>query len=89
MPITPDELWRRIIANTGQWFQTIRGMNFVYVVANGAVHTSRTNHQLSRSQFEKALARVPLNNTSVVQDLRGPSYIYAILMDERVRANDW
>jgi hypothetical protein len=32
---------------------------------------------------------VPLENTVPVQHLRGPSYIYAILMDPRIRQDDW
>jgi hypothetical protein len=35
------------------------------------------------------LRYVPLPNTVPVQHLRGPSYIYAILMDSRIRRTDW
>jgi hypothetical protein len=31
----------------------------------------------------------PLPNTVPVQNLQGPSYLYAILMDSRIRDGDW
>ena len=39
--------------------------------------------------MEEAAALVPLANTVPVQHLRAPSYIYAILMDPRIRQSDW
>jgi hypothetical protein len=44
---------------------------------------------ISRTAIEKALQLVPLPNTRTVQHLSAPSYIYAILMDPRIRGNDW
>ena len=67
----------------------VRGAPFTYVVAQGAVRPNRTNRHIPRSHFEKALTLVPLKNTSVVQDLQGPSFVYAILMDDRIRAGEW
>jgi hypothetical protein len=82
-------VWNRIEAHAGDEFTTVTGKAFTFVVEHGAVRTSRTNRQIPRSDFEKALALVPLENTVVLQDLQGPSYVYAILMDERVRAGEW
>ena len=66
-----------------------RGAPFTYAVTGGSLRPSRTNRVLPRSHFEKALERVPLKDTTVVQDLQGPSFIYAILMDERIRTGEW
>ena len=82
-------VWNRIGTHAGEDFTMVRGAPFTYVVAHGAVRPSRANRQISRSDFEKALARVPLKNAGVVQDLQGPSFVYAILMDERIRAGEW
>jgi len=38
---------------------------------------------------EEAFRLAPLKNTVIVQRLQGPSYIYAVLMDKRIRQNDW
>jgi hypothetical protein len=32
---------------------------------------------------------VPLTTTAPLQRLQGPSYLYAILMDDRIRHGDW
>jgi hypothetical protein len=82
-------VWDRIESHAGQEFKTVRGLPFTYTVVHGAVHPSRTNKKIPRADFEKAMACVPLKNTAVIQDLQGPSFIYAILMDERIRAAEW
>jgi hypothetical protein len=88
---TPDiaTVWNRIGAHAGEDFTMVRGAQFTYVVAHSAVNLNRTNQQIAKSDFEKALARVPFKNTTDVQDLHGPSFVYAILMDERIRAGEW
>jgi len=84
-----DKVWGRIVAHEGETFAQIRGRRFEYQAHRGYLRPSTTNQNIPRSHFEKALALVPLANTVAVQDLRGPSYIYAILMDKRIRQNDW
>jgi hypothetical protein len=84
-----DEVWRRIAAHEGDTFRQVRGQGFRYTVDGNVLRPTTTNQNLSRATFEKALARVPLRSTVVVQDLRGPSYLYAILMDPRIRERDW
>ena len=78
-------IWERIKANQGQAFHQIRGAAFAYAVTDEHVYPNRTNQRIPKSHFEEAFAFVPLPNTAPVQHLRGPSYIYAILMDERIR----
>lgn len=87
--LTFDEVWRRIEANAGEPFQQIRGGEFRYEVRSGAVWPDRTNRALPRAHFEKALEHVPLSSTVPLQRLQGPSYLYAILMDGRIRQSDW
>lgn len=84
-----DTVWARIESHAGEKFVQIRGGEFTYEVLGGYVVPDRTNQQLPKSHFEEAFGLVPLENTVPVQHLRGPSYIYAILMDERIRGNDW
>ncbi len=82
-------VWDRIEENAGSEFHLIKGASFRYVVLAGHVVPDRTNQQIPKSHFEKALAFVPLGNTTEIQHLRGPSFIYAILMDARIRQTDW
>lgn len=84
-----ETVWARISANAESEFRMIQGGIFSYKIVSGHVVLDRTNHQIPKSQFEKSLALVPLGNTTVIQHLRGPAYIYAILMDDRIRQVDW
>jgi hypothetical protein len=82
-------VWKRIEAHVGEPFHQIRGAEFTYRIEKNSLIPSRTNRNIGRLQFEKALAHVPLEDTTPVQRLQGPSYLYAILMDPRIRAGEW
>lgn len=82
-------VWARISANAGSEFRTVKGEIFRYEIVSMQIALDRTNHQIAKSHVEKALSRVPLKNTATIKDLRGPSYLYAILMDDRIRQDDW
>ena len=84
-----DIVWKRIQAHSGENFTQIRGKEFTYHAENGYIALDQTNQNISQSDFEKAFQLVPLPGTTPVQNLRGPSYIYAILMDSRIRLSDW
>lgn len=85
----PSEIWRRIEQHAGEEFRQLGGRPFTYRIRSRCVVPSTTKRQIHRSEFEKALNLVPLENTVPVQHLQGPSYIYAILMDSRIRGSDW
>jgi hypothetical protein len=87
--LTVAELWRRLREHQGEVFTQIRGGEFTYTVDDAAVRPDRTDRAIPRSHWEQALALVPLSKTVAVQHLFGPSYIYAVLMDRRVRRSDW
>ena len=84
-----DDVWRRITAHAGERFRQIQGGEFTYDIENEHVVPDRTNQRIPKSHFKEAIRFVPLPNTVPVQHLRGPSYIYAILMDQRIRQNDY
>ncbi len=84
-----DTIWARIKAHEGETFHQIRGGKFTYSVTAAAIVPDRTNQNIPRAHFEEAAQLLPLENTVPVQHLRGPSYIFAVLMDSRVRAGDW
>lgn len=84
-----SEIMSRIEAHAGEEFQQIRGGRFTYAVYGSYLTPDRTNQNIPISYFEKAVELLPLENTVPVQHLRGPSYIYAILMDRRIRWDDW
>lgn len=84
-----ETIWGRIQQHEGELFTQIRGGEFRYKVQDGCVKPDRVNQIISRDQFERAFQSVPLENTIPVQNLRGPAYIFAILMDKRIRINNW
>jgi hypothetical protein len=83
------EIWQRITDHAGETFRQIRGGEFTYTVDHKSLRPDRTNWTIPKTHFDRALELVPLDNTRVVQHLFGPSYIYAVLMDPRIRRSDW
>jgi hypothetical protein len=87
---TISEVWQRIRAHQSEQFETITGLPFTYTVSGNMLVTDRTDSQLHLGEFEKALALVPLDGPGKISMLvRGPSYIWAILHDPRIRRTDW
>ncbi len=84
-----ETAWNRVISLEGETFRQIYGKEFSYTVVGNSILLSTTNRSISKKTFEQALEFVPLSDTTPVQHLQAPSYIYAILMDNRVRSGLW
>ncbi|WAH37043.1 hypothetical protein [Alicyclobacillus dauci] len=84
-----EVVWERIKNCDGQVFRQVRGGEFTYHVRGNLIDLSRTKRHVSKKTFEHALEYVPLENTMPLQNLQAPSYLFAILMDDRIRKNDW
>lgn len=84
-----ETVWSRIVAYQGETFRQMRGKEFQYRVAGNSINLSTTNRSISKSTFAQALNFVPLPDTTLVQHLQAPSYLYAILMDNRIRTGLW
>lgn len=84
-----DEIWERMIAHEGQEFEQIRGQAFTYEIDDKALTPSTTDFDLTKENFANALPFLPFENTVCIQHLFGPSYVYVILMDERISQGDW
>ncbi|MHA7861534.1 hypothetical protein ACX1DX_09215 [Tessaracoccus sp. Y36] len=86
-------VWRRIEAHAGEVFMTITGLEFTYRVPGQYLRVTRDgkeiNRGLSRTNFAKALERMPTPRPSDIKDRQGSAYTWAILMDARVRLQDW
>lgn len=89
MTISIDALWARLKNHEGESFEQIRGGTFRYSLTDKALVPDRTDWSIPRKHFEAALDLVPLASTVAVKHLYGPSYIYAVLMDDRIRGVDW
>ena len=82
-------IWARIEHHAGEQFALKRGGSFTYRISGGCLYPDRTNRQLPKGEFAKALEMVPLAGPGEIQHLQGPSYVYAVLMDRRIRQGDW
>jgi hypothetical protein len=79
-----DPVWTRIVELTGEIFTQKTGRPFTYAIAGTTLIPSTTNRALPRSHFARAYERMPLRGPGEIQDLQGPSYIFAILTDPRI-----
>jgi hypothetical protein len=79
-------VWLRILDLQGQTFHQKTGRSFSYSVVGGSVLPSTVNRLLGKSQFAQAYERFPLSGPGQLEDLQGPSYLFAILTDPRVLA---
>jgi hypothetical protein len=84
-----DKVWERIMQCAGGIFKQIRGKEFTYSVKGNSVFLSVTERSISKNEFAKALKLVPLENTVPLHNFQAPSYLFAIVMDERIRKSDW
>lgn len=84
-----DRVWLRIAGHAGETFRTVSGLEFTYEVPGNYLRVSRTVRNLSRSNFTRALDQMPAHGPAELKDRQGASYRWAILMDDRIRADDW
>ena len=85
-----SELWNRLRGAEGQEFETKTGMPFTYEISGDVFRPSRTEYNISKAEFQKALIRVPFDGPGVInKTVRGPSYVRAVLHGKRIRKQDW
>lgn len=88
-----DAVWRRVSSHQGHQFQTVRGLPFTFEVEGSGIwffrDGKRINRKLTRAQFDVALSRCPLTNTTDIKDLMDFSYLFALLMDPRIKQHAW
>jgi len=85
-----DQAWKRIRAHEGEKFHTMRGREFTYVIEQERLCPSRTVYWIAKNDFRKAYRMVPLDGPGVISnDVRGPSYVWAILHDKRISEGKW
>jgi len=88
-----EHIWDRVKRHAGQVFETTTGLPFTYVVPGDFLRVSRdgqeVNRSLSKTNFRKAVEQMPVDGPGDLKDRQGASYTWAILMDRRIRANDW
>jgi hypothetical protein len=85
-----DDVWTRLKLMEGHQFETKTGMPFTFEISGEVLHPSRTQYNVSKADFRKALRLVPFDGPGVINNVvRGPAYVWAVLHDKRVRRQDW
>jgi hypothetical protein len=85
-----DEVWARLKTYETESFVTKRGLPFKYTISGAVFHPNRTTYNISRGEFGKALALAPFDGPGVISKIvRGPTYVWAVLHDARIRVQDW
>ena len=86
----PETIWSRIKNLQGEAFETKTGREFTFEVSGNVFRPSRTEYNISKRDFEKVLALVPLDGPGTISNqVRGSAYIWAVLHDPRVRKQEW
>ena len=84
------EIWKRIIVSEGEEFRTNTNLPFTYEINSNSLFPSGTEYKIPKTEIAKAYELVPINSPSVITKLvKGPSYILAILHDERISKKEW
>lgn len=84
-----EDVWARIRAHAGQEFRTVTGLPFTYEVPGNYLRVNRTDRNLSRTNFAKAIELLPADGPGQLPGRQGASYTWAILMDPRIRKDKW
>jgi hypothetical protein len=90
---TAESVWQQIRSHQGEKFRTATRLPFTYTVERAGIwffrEGRRINRKLTRNQVEQAIARCPLASTTEIKDLIDYPYLFALLMDPRIRRGDW
>jgi hypothetical protein len=85
-----DIVWSRIKSLVGQQFTTKTNLPFSFLIQSDILLPSRTEYNISKKNFRIAYEIVPYEGPGILnRQVRGPTYVWAILHDRRVRGNDW
>ncbi len=87
---TFGEVWKRILACEGEEFRTTNNLPFTYSINDHSLRPSRARQNIGKTEFAKAYDLVPINSPGEITNrVRGPSYVWAILHDQRISKDEW
>jgi len=88
-----ESVWHRIKSHQGEEFRTATRLPFTYEVEGAGIwffrDGRRIERKLTRTQVDKAIGRCPLRSTTEIRDLMDYAYLFALLMDTRIRGEAW
>lgn len=84
--VSIEEIWARIVEHEGEEFRTKTELPFTYEVRGDVFFPSRTDYQISKLDFKKALKLIPFGGPGVVRDLKALQMLGILLRNPVVRA---
>ena len=88
-----ESVWLRIQEHQGEPFYTVTGLPFTFEVEGNGIwffrDKKRVNRKLTRTQVEVAISLCPLKSTTEIKHLMDYPYLFAVLMDRRIRGAAW
>ena len=88
-----EAVWHRIKSHEGEVFKTATSLPFTYQVDGQGMwffrNRQRINRKLTRTQLNLAIGRCPLRSTTEIKDVMDYPYVFALLMDSRIRGQEW
>jgi hypothetical protein len=88
-----EAIWSRIGKHQGQQFHTARGLPVTFKIEGNGIwffrNGKRIERKATRTQVDEAISRCPLKSTTEIADLMDYAYLFAILMDKRIRGDAW
>lgn len=89
--VTIEAIWLRIRLHEGSTFRTVSGVEFAYEVDGNRLRTtSKAPGWIDKDSFGAVLSRVPASGPSDLGAVvYGPSYVWGILHDKRIRGADY
>jgi hypothetical protein len=88
-----EAVWRRIEKFQRAQFHTVKGLPFTFELEGNGIwffrEGNRVNRKLTRTQVDVAISRCPLKSTTEIKDLMDYPYLFAVLMDRRIRGDAW
>jgi hypothetical protein len=85
--VNDEILWAKIQQHQGETFYTVRKKELVYEVVGDMLYHNLTSAGIPRSDFVKAASLNPKNTAALHSKVRGPSYVYAIITDPRIKCD--
>ncbi|ACB84183.1 hypothetical protein [Natranaerobius thermophilus] len=76
-----------LITYEGESFQQKRGKQFTYKVKGNSIVPDTTKYPIPIKDIIKGLNRGQVTRVADLKDLRGSSYIYALVTDKRIKDN--
>ena len=80
-----SNIWDNVKLYQGEVFKTVTGLEFTYYVDGNILHHTRSKATISKSCFEKAVQLNPQKPSDLHNAVAGPSYVYAIISDKRLK----